>query len=91
MRVMVIVKASKQSEAGQMPSQQLLADMGKFNQDLMAAGIMMDGGGLHPSFEGRAGEVFRQGSRGHARPVRQHVRTGLGLLDLEGEFARRSD
>ena len=39
MRVMVIVKASKQSEAGQMPSQQLLADMGKFNQDLLAAGI----------------------------------------------------
>ena len=52
MRVMVIVKASKQSEAGQMPSHQLLADMGKFNQDLIAAGIMMDGGGLHPSSEG---------------------------------------
>ena len=52
MRVMVIVKASKQSEAGQMPSQQLLADMGKFNQELMAAGIMMDGGGLHPSARG---------------------------------------
>ena len=52
MRVMVIVKASKQSEAGQMPSQQLLADMGKFNQALMAAGIMMDGGGLHPTSKG---------------------------------------
>lgn len=52
MRVMVIVKASKQSEAGQMPSQQLLADMGKFNQELMAAGIMMDGAGLHPTSKG---------------------------------------
>ncbi len=52
MRVMVIVKASKQSEAGQMPSQQLLAEMGKFNQDLTAAGIMMDGGGLQPTYKG---------------------------------------
>ena len=91
MRVMVIVKASKQSETGEMPSQQLLADMGKFNQELMAAGIMMDGGGPASEFEGRAGEVYRQRPRGHARPVRQHIRTGLGLLDLEGEIARRSD
>ena len=52
MRVMVIVKATKHSEAGEMPSAQLLADMGKFNQDLLAAGIMMDGGGLHPSSKG---------------------------------------
>jgi PhnB protein len=52
MRVMVIVKASTQSEAGQMPSQQLLAEMGKFNQSLMSAGIMMDGGGLHPTSKG---------------------------------------
>jgi PhnB protein len=52
MRVMVIVKASTQSEAGQMPSQQLLADMGKFNQDLITAGVMMDGGGLRPTSKG---------------------------------------
>jgi PhnB protein len=52
MRVMVIVKASKQSEAGQMPSAQLLADMAKFNQELIAAGVMMDGGGLRPSAQG---------------------------------------
>jgi PhnB protein len=52
MRVMVIVKASTQSEAGQMPSQQLLAEMGKFNQSLMSAGMMMDGGGLHPTSKG---------------------------------------
>jgi hypothetical protein len=52
MRVMVIVKASKQSEAGQMPSAQLLADMGKFNQELFAAGVMIDGGGLRPSAQG---------------------------------------
>lgn len=52
MRVMVIVKASPQSEAGQMPSEQLLTDMGKFNQELMAAGIMLEGGGLHPTSKG---------------------------------------
>ena len=52
MRVMVIVKASTQSEAGQVPSQQLLAEMGKFNQGLMSAGIMMDGGGLQPTSKG---------------------------------------
>ena len=52
MRVMVIVKASTQSEAGQMPSPQLLADMGKFNEELIAAGVMLDGGGLHPTSKG---------------------------------------
>lgn len=49
MRVMVIVKASKESEAGQMPGKQLLEDMGKFNQELMKAGVMLDGAGLKAS------------------------------------------
>jgi len=49
---MVIVKASKDSEAGVMPSQQLLAEMGKFNDELMKAGIMLAGDGLHPSSKG---------------------------------------
>ena len=52
MRVMVLVKATQHSEAGEMPSPQLLADMGKFNQELIAAGVMLDGGGLHPSAKG---------------------------------------
>jgi len=52
MRFMVLVKATKDSEAGKMPSPQLLADMGKFNQELIVAGVMMDGGGLHPSSKG---------------------------------------
>jgi len=52
MRFMVLVKATKDSEAGKMPSPQLLADMGKFNQELIAAGVMMDGGGLHPISKG---------------------------------------
>jgi hypothetical protein len=53
MRVMVIVKASKESEAGQMPSEQLLRDMGNFNEQLVNAGIMLAGDGLHPSSKGK--------------------------------------
>jgi len=52
MKVMVIVKASKASEAGQMPSQQLLTEMGKFNEELVKAGIMLAGEGLQPSSKG---------------------------------------
>ena len=53
MRVMVIVKADKASEAGEMPSQKLLADMGNYNEQLVNAGIMKAGEGLHPSSKGK--------------------------------------
>jgi len=53
MRVMVIVKASKESEAGVLPKQQLLADMGKFNEELVKAGIMLAGEGLQASSKGK--------------------------------------
>lgn len=52
MKVMVIVKASKASEAGEMPSQELLTDMGNFNEELVSAGVMLAGEGLHPSKKG---------------------------------------
>lgn len=52
MRFMVIVKATADSEAGVMPSQQLLADMGQFNEELVNAGVMEAGEGLHPSSKG---------------------------------------
>jgi hypothetical protein len=52
MKVMVMVKATKDSEAGVMPSEQLLTDMGKFNEELVKAGIMLAGEGLHPSSKG---------------------------------------
>lgn len=52
MRFMVIVKATQESEAGQMPDQQLLADMGRFNEELVKAGVMLAGEGLHPSSKG---------------------------------------
>jgi hypothetical protein len=52
MRFMIIVKASKDSEAGVMPGPQLLEDMGKFNQELIAAGVMLDGAGIQASSKG---------------------------------------
>jgi AraC family transcriptional regulator len=51
-KVMVFVKATKESEAGVMPEQKLLEDMGKFNEELVKAGIMLSGEGLHPSSKG---------------------------------------
>jgi hypothetical protein len=52
MRFMVIVKATRESEAGEMPSEQLLAEMGKYNEELVKAGVMLAGEGLHPSSKG---------------------------------------
>ena len=49
MKVMVLVKATKDSEAGVMPSQELLTEMGQFNEELVKAGILVDGNGLKPS------------------------------------------
>ena len=52
MRFMIIIKANKDSEAGVMPSEQLLTEMGKFNEELVQAGVMLAGEGLHPSSKG---------------------------------------
>lgn len=52
MRFMVIVKADKNSEAGVMPTEQLLADMGRYNEELVKAGVLLAGEGLHPSSKG---------------------------------------
>jgi hypothetical protein len=52
MRFIVLVKASKESEAGVMPSEQMLTEMGKFNEQLVKAGVMLAGEGLHPSSKG---------------------------------------
>ena len=53
MRVMVFVKANKESEAGQMPSEKILTEMGKYNEQLVNAGIMLAGEGLQPSSKGK--------------------------------------
>jgi hypothetical protein len=52
MRVMVLVKADKNSEAGVMPTKELLTEMGKFNEELAKAGVMLAGEGLHPTSKG---------------------------------------
>jgi len=62
MRVMVMVKASRESEAGLMPGTELLEAMGKYNEELVKAGIMQGGDGLHPSSKGRR-IVFSGASR----------------------------
>ena len=62
MRFMVIVKASQESEAGVMPSEKLLTDMGKFNEELAKAGVMLAGEGLNPSSKG-ARVKFAEGQK----------------------------
>jgi len=76
MRVMVIVKATADSEAGQMPSRELIAAMGAFNQKLIDAGVMIDGGGLKPSAQGA-----RVAFNGAERTVR------IGPFDAVSELA----
>jgi len=53
MRVIVVVKANKDSEAGIMPTEQILTAMGKYNEELVKAGVMLAGEGLHPSSKGK--------------------------------------
>jgi len=52
MKFMVMVKATRESEAGEMPSQEMMAEMGRFNEELVKAGVMLAGEGLHPSSKG---------------------------------------
>jgi hypothetical protein len=61
MRVMVIVKANKDSEAGIMPKQKLLAEMGKFNEELVKAGVLLAADGLQPSSKGKRIQFSRKG------------------------------
>ena len=62
MRVMVMVKATKNSEAGALPGEKLLAEMGAFNEQLVKSGVMLAGEGLHPSVKGKRVR-FAAGSR----------------------------
>ena len=62
MRVMVIIKANEDSEAGIMPSEKLLTEMGKFNEELVKAGVMLEGEGLHPTSKGKRVK-FSSGNR----------------------------
>lgn len=64
MRFMVLVKANEQSEAGQLPSEEMLLEMGKFNDELIKAGVMLAGEGLHPSSKGKRIAFGPQGTTG---------------------------
>ena len=90
MRVMVIVKATKNSEAGVMPSEKLLADMGKFNEELVKAGIMLAGDGLHPSSKGKRVR-FSGGKKSVIDgPFAETKELVAGYLDLAGQVDRGS-
>ena len=88
MRFMVMVKATKDSEAGVMPSEEMLGAMGKFNEELVKAGVMLDGNGLQPSSKGARIQLLRQQAHGHRRSVRGNQGAGRRLLDHPGEVAR---
>ena len=84
MRFMIIVKASKDSEAGMMPSEKLLADMGKFNEELVNAGVLLAGEGLHPTSKG-ARVKFSGSKRTVVDGPFTRPKNDRRLLALEGE------
>lgn len=91
MRVMVIVKASKSSEAGVMPSERLLTEMGRFNEELAKAGVMLAGEGLKPSAEGA--RVRFAGARAYrgGRALRRDLGADCRILAVAGEVHGRGD
>jgi hypothetical protein len=68
---MILVKATKGSEASVMPSKALFAEMGRFNEELVKAGIMLAGEGLHPTSKGVCVRFSGNGAHGHRRAVCQ--------------------
>ena len=90
MRFMIIVKATKDSEAGVMPGEKLLTEMGKFNEELANAGVMLAGDGLHPSSRG-ACQVFGGPANGDRRTVPRDEGVDRWLLVVEREVEGRSD
>jgi len=89
MRFMIIVKASKDSEASVMPSEQLLTEMGKFNEELAKAGVMLAGEGLQSSAQGARVKFWRQADRDR-RSIRGDQGTNRRLLDLASKVEGRS-
>jgi YCII-related domain len=88
MRFMIMVKASQDSEAGKLPSQELLAAMGQYNEALVQAGVLLSGEGLHPSSKGARVRVTgielirtrnRQIVEGHANADTLGLLTQIGI------------
>ena len=85
MRVMVLVKATKDSEAGIMPSTELFEAMGKYNEQLVNAGIMKAGDGLQPSAKGKRVAFDGAEPHRHRRTFARDQRARRRLLDLGGQ------
>ncbi len=88
MRFMVIVKASKDSEAGIMPSTELLAAMGKFNEELIKAGVMQAGEGLQPSSKGARIRFTGKAPQVIDGPVHRDQGAGRRILAYHRKVAR---
>ena len=91
MRFMVIVKATKESEAGVMPTAEQLAEMGAFNEQLVKAGVMLAGDGLQASSKGARVTFNGQGAHGGGRSVRRNQGADRRLLDPAVPVEGRGD
>lgn len=94
MRCMVIVKATEDSEARVMPSEQDLAEMGSFNEELVEAGVMLDGAGLHPSSEAVRVTYENGEAQVNKGPFTGDLAAGFWVWEVEAiddaiEWARR--
>src|SRR5713226_6325184 len=90
MRFMVIVKATAESEKeGALPDPQLLLEMGKYNEELIKAGVLLAMDGLHPSSKGARVKILRQVSYRHRRPLHRVQGARRRLLALAGQVPRR--
>jgi len=83
MRVLVVVKANEDSEAGQMPSAEAVAEMGKFNDELIAAGLLVDGAGLHPSSKAKRIKYAAKGAEVIDGPFTETKEALLGFYVLD--------
>ena len=91
MRYMIIVKSTPASEAGVLPSEKLLADMGRYNEELAIAGVMLAGEGLPAEFKGRAGSVlWRKAIRVRFSPGAQVWQRLRRAISPRHFFSRRS-
>ena len=91
MRFMVMLKADKNTEAGVPPSTELLAEMGKYNEELAKAGVLLAGEGLQPSSKGARVKFSGEQADRHRRPVCRDAGADRRLLDVPGKFEGRGD
>ena len=91
MRVVVMIRANKDTEAGVMPSEELLTAMGKYNEELVNAGVMLAGEGLHPSSKGSRVKSSKGKITVTDGPFTETKELICWLLDMAGEVAGRGD